>query len=146
MSYFAILLPVCVFNTKMNICCTTYFKVLRMERRLLIVNVVTAVLSVALSALAIWLLGSVEIALVGTVTCIAVRSFWCERFFDEVLGVEHGFSPVAEIVLTGVFIALALNFDSLIAPGFYLITYALHLVLNRKVVASAIGALSKSGA
>ena len=39
LAYMAILLPMCIFDGKMNLVCATYFKVLRKERFLLYVNI-----------------------------------------------------------------------------------------------------------
>lgn len=131
MSYFAILLPVCVFNTKMNICCTTYFKVMRMERLLLAVNAVTFVLSALFSAVSIWLLHSIELALISTVGCIICRSFWCERHLDGIMDVPASIAAVAEIVLTAAFVAMALLLEPQIGFCLYFAAYALYLLLNR---------------
>ena len=49
LAYMAILLPMCIFDGKMNLVCATYFKVLRKERFLLYVNIFSMVLSVVLS-------------------------------------------------------------------------------------------------
>ena len=46
LAYMAILLPMCIFDGKMNLVCATYFKVLRKERFLLYVNIFSMALSV----------------------------------------------------------------------------------------------------
>ena len=49
LAYMAILLPMCIFDGKMNLVCATYFKVLRKERFLLYVNIFSMALSIVLS-------------------------------------------------------------------------------------------------
>lgn len=134
MPYFAMLLPICVFNTKMNICCTTYFKVMRLERLLLGVNVVTLVVSVFIAAMAIWGAGSMEAAIMGTVLCIMGRSLWCERYLNGLLKAEGCAAPIAEAIVTIVFVALALLLDHLVAAMTYAVLYLGYLLLFRKTV------------
>lgn len=131
MRYFALLLPVCVFNTKMDVCCTTYFKVLREERLLLKVNLITVLGSATLSAFGVYALGSLDCVLAGTVICILVRSLWSERHLDTKMGVDSTAVPIEEALLTGVFVLLALLMPSQVAFLGYFFTYVVYLVINR---------------
>lgn len=131
MHYFAILLPVCVFDTKMNLCCTTYFKVLREERTLLKVNLCTLAGSIALCTIGVYVIGSLDAVLLGTVACIVCRSLWSERHLNAKIGVSGTPAPIEEVVLTTAFVALALCAPALVAVLAYLALYAAYLVLNR---------------
>lgn len=134
MEYFALLLPVCVFDTKMDICCATYFKVLRKEQTLLKVNVVTVVLSAVLSMMGVFILGSVETVLIGAVTAIVGRSLWSEHQLNELIGVGGSAIPVEEVLLTISFVVLALNESAWIAVAVYVTLYAAYLFVNRRIV------------
>ena len=131
MHYFAILLPVCVFDTKMNLCCTTYFKVLREERTLLKVNLCTLAGSIALCTIGVYVIGSLDAVLLGTVACIVCRSLWSERHLNSKIGVSATPAPIEEVVLTAAFVALALCAPALVAVVGYLTLYVAYLVLNR---------------
>ena len=138
MVYFALLLPVCVFNTKMDICCTTYFKVLREESLLLCINLVTVFASALLSVVGAYLAGSLELMLIGAVSCIVARSLWCERYLNKKLGVPGSAIQIEEIALTVVFIVSMLVLPAEVATVVYAGAFAMYLVLNRSVVRSFI--------
>lgn len=132
MGYFALLLPVCVFDTKMDICCATYFKVLRKEKTLLKVNVVTVVVSAALSVAGAILLGSVKSVLVGSVSAIIGRSLWSEHRLNRLMGVSGSVVPAEEVLLTISFIVLALSEPTWLAVAAYTVLYAAYLFANRR--------------
>ena len=143
MHYFALLIPVCVFNTKMDVCCTTFFKVLREERLLLRVNLIAVTVSAGFALIGIYALNSLEAVLLGAVACIVVRSLWSERHLDHSLGVQFSTIPVQEVLLTVVFVLLVL-----VAPGWcavlgYALLYGLYLFANRKVVLSLAGQIRR---
>lgn len=143
MRWLAVLLPVCVFNTKMDVCCTTYFKVLRQERTLLAVNVVTVAASAVTSLLGVFALGSLEAVLVGAVCCIAARSAWSELRLDREMGVKRSPMLVPELLLTGAFVALAFLLPGAWALLAYCMLYGVYLVANRGEVASIVARVRK---
>ena len=134
MRYFAVLLPICVFNTKMSISCTTYFKVLRKEKVLLRVNIATMAASASLSLIGVFLLSSLDAVLLGTVVCLIGRSLWCEWYLDRTMGVAP--SPVAleEIVLTAAFVTTSLVLPSEVSFVIYAFIYAMYLFINKNTV------------
>lgn len=143
MRWLAVLLPVCVFNTKMDVCCTTYFKVLRQERTLLAVNVVTVAASALTSLLGVFALGSLEAVLVGAVCCIAARSVWSELRLDREMGVKRSPMLVPELLLTGAFMALALLLPGAWALLAYCMLYGAYLLVNKGEVASIVARVKK---
>lgn len=144
MHFFAILLPVCVFDTKMNLCCTTYFKVLREERTLLKVNVVTMVGSALLSYIGVNLFESLDAVLIGAVICIVCRSLWSEWHLDRRLDVPFSRIAFEEIVLTVAFLALTLLTPTAMAVGGYAVLYALYLLVNRNVTRGLISSTKRA--
>ena len=136
MRWLAVLLPVCVFNTKMDVCCTTYFKVLRQERTLLAVNVVTVAASAVTSLVGVFVLRSLEAVLVGAVCCIAARSAWSELRLDSEMSIVHSPMLISELLLTGAFVALAQLLPGAWALLSYCVLYGIYLASNRDEVAS----------
>ncbi len=131
--YLAILLPICVFETKMDLCCTTYFKVLREERTLLKVNLCTLGVSAALAVIGVYAVGSLDAVLLGTVACIVGRSLWSEVHLNRRLGVPSGLISVQEIVLSAAFVALALVLPAWQAAASYAVLFIAYLITNRTV-------------
>ena len=82
---FLYLIPICVFEGKMQMVFTTYFKVLREEKTLLWVNLLGVGISALGSVVGLIFLGSVEVALVMLAVAYAVRSFVAELYLNRLL-------------------------------------------------------------
>ena len=143
MHYLAVLLPVCVFETKMDVCGTTYFKVLREEKILLKINLLAVLLSAMLSAIGIYLFGSVEAALLGAVCTIIGRSLWSERYLNKKLGVASSTVYIGEIIITGLFILLTMIASDIVAFFVYLIVYCIFIYMNREVAKDLLSLISR---
>ena len=126
--YFALLIPICVFDSKMNIGCTTFFKVLREEDRLLWINIWTCVGSTAMTLVGVIVFDSISAIIGGVVAAIVVRSIWSETRLTRELGVaaSHGLTA-GELLLTLVFVLSALVLPSPAAFGLYCAVYAVFL-------------------
>ena len=123
--YFAFLIPICVFDSKMNICCTTFFKVRREEGRLLKVNVCTCVVSAVLTLGSVYVLGSIFWVINGVVISIVGRSLWSEARLTHELAVPSNRAITAgELVLTLVFVSTAFLLPGFAALGCYCVAYA----------------------
>lgn len=71
-AYLCILLPVCIFDSKMEICCSTLFKVRREESKLLIINVASLMVAISANVYG-FAIHSLEVIIVGTVFASVVR-------------------------------------------------------------------------
>lgn len=130
--YFSFLIPICVFDSKMNICCTTFFKVLRKEGTLLKVNICTCVVSAVLTLTGVYVLGSIFWVIAGVVIAIVGRSLWSEARLTRGLAVTSNRAlTVGELALTLVFVATAFMLPGSVALGCYCVAYAVFLFAFR---------------
>lgn len=131
--YFIYLIPICVFDSKMNICCTTFFKVLREEGRLLWVNVCTCVASGVIALIGIYVFNSITVVISGAVVSIIARSLWSESYLAKRLNVPslHGVGA-GELLLTVVFVTSALLLPGWLAFSIYMAAYAVFLSFFRE--------------
>lgn len=130
--YFAFLIPICVFDSKMNICCTTFFKVLRKEGTLLKVNICTCLLSAILTLVGIYAFQSIFFVIGGVVVSIVGRSLWSEVHLVHQLGVEYSRGmTLGELVLTFVFITSTLVLPDRLSLLIYCMAYGFYLVVFR---------------
>lgn len=141
MRYLAMLLPICAFDSKMNICSATYMKVLREERRVLLVNVATMLAGAVVSLAGAFLLKSTDAVMLGITGCIVVRSLYSEVWLNRKLGVRASPLMAGELAVTCCFVGLSLCLDAL--PGFavYAVLYCAYLFMGRTVVRSVVGQL-----
>lgn len=138
---FILLLPLCVFDTKMDICCTTYLKVLRKEKQLLFINFATCALSTILVVVSAFVFSSVYLV-VGSVTfAIVARSFISELYLNKQMNVEIKALSVEEMMVTIVFIALNFLLEPFVAFVIYGLVYVAYLVINRQACAELISAV-----
>lgn len=144
--FIAFLLPICVFDSKMNICCTTMFKVRREERLLLKINLAIALLSCSLTLVGVYVFGSVYYVIFGVVVSIAVRSLVAERILAKALDVTGRFMLVAgEIILSVVFVILVAILPEVEAIVIYSVCYSAFLLANRKDVGKLAQNVKKLG-
>lgn len=142
--YFALLIPICVFDSKMSICCTTFFKVLRKEGTLLKVNVFTCVVSTVLTLLGVYVLRSIFWVIGGVVLAIVGRSLWSEtRLTRELEVVSDWAVTVGELVLTVVFISTAFLLPGPVALACYCAVYFVFLSVFRKRACELLGKVKR---
>lgn len=133
--FFAYLLPICVFDSKMSLCFTTYFRTLRREKTMLHVNLLAVVISSAFTALGVFVFNSPDAVLLGAVIAIVARSICSERQVDKALNVKSEKAAFQEVVVSGVFCASALLLQSSSAFLVYAFVYTIYLFMNRKAFA-----------
>lgn len=130
--YLPYLLPICVFESKMSICCATYYKVVRKEGELLRLNVVVSIIGAIGALLGAFALHSVHMVILSTVCAIAGRSLWAEH------GIARGLDVPASPCMTGGELAIAIVFviSAALLPAFisaplYAVCYVAWLLLNK---------------
>lgn len=131
--YFAILLPICAYDAKMSICGTTYFKVLRMEKNLLFINLATVCASVLLTFISV-LFNSLNCVLYSMVICIVMRAIVSEHQLNDQLNTNYNHLLIEEALITIAFLTVSANLETM--PAF-LVTFVLltaHTLFNKKSI------------
>lgn len=139
--YLIFLLPICVFDSKFNITGVTYYNVLRRERVMLAVNVAAACASLALTLVAVYVIGSVFAVIAAMTLTIVARGMLSELYMNRLVGVPASAVGVAELVLTVEFMLVAYLMPA--APAFliYAASYAVFLFAFRHEFAGTVGRL-----
>lgn len=96
--YLGILLPICIFDAKMNMIFNTYFKVLRQEKTLLQINLLSLIFSCALSAIGIYVFTSYWFIIVGMVMSVIFRSMCSEFKMNQIMNINSTKMSVFEIL------------------------------------------------
>jgi O-antigen/teichoic acid export membrane protein len=129
--YFGFLLPICIFDGKMDITCATFFKVLRRERLLLIINVVMLSLSAFLTWLQVCVFESLTGVLVSVVVVIVLRSLVSEAILNKQMKLSFPLTILVPIALSLVFAASAMKLTTINALVLNCCAYALVMVVFR---------------
>lgn len=121
--FFIFLLPICIYESKMSVTCTTVFKVIRKEKILFIVNFATVTLSAVGSIIGGYLIQSVDFVVASMMFSIVFRSFISERYLDTLLECPKNDLLYWEGLCTLLFVASSLflpaNMALLITSAFY---------------------------
>lgn len=142
--YFVFLIPICVFDSKMNICCTTFFKVLRKETALLKVNLLTCLGSAVLTLIGIYAFHSIYFVICGVVVVIIGRSVASEQYLARDLNVPSGTKlTLGEIVLTVVFVVSAFTLPQGLAILVFCAAYGIFLFAHRSRLAWLVGKMRR---
>lgn len=133
LKYFGLLLPICVFDSRMNLLCITYLKVLRKESLLLIINVCTVLGSGLASAIGIYWFKSIEVTIVLVVIVTVLRSVVSEIILAKYMGSSSVVKSLFSVlIITAVFYISQIygNFTiSMIATA---ISYMIFFAISRK--------------
>ena len=104
--YFALLLPVCLFDGKMNLLGMTFMKVLRKERLLLRINLAAVAASGLLVLLNLAFVRSIELMILGVVFVIVARSIVSETLVRNSLGMPFSKNAIWECLVVAMFITV----------------------------------------
>lgn len=144
LAYFAILLPMCVFDSRMNLAGNTFFKVLRKEQALLIINCVTVAFSTVGVLVGVYIAHSIRFILLSTVIVVIIRSIISEKLIGDLLDTHSESLIYQELAITIVFLTMTYIFkDSWLVAVTMLTIYVLYAIFNRKYFASLIRQIRK---
>lgn len=137
--YMAILFPVVVFEGKMSLLINTYLKVYRMEKKILLINIITVIASAILSIFTTLILKELDLAIFSIVILLALRSVMAEMFLSRVINISIYKDIVLELVGTFVFIVSAWRLDSIFTMILYSSFYLFYLIVKRKDLQISLG-------
>lgn len=127
LDYFIFLLPICTFDGKMQMLCTTYFKVLRKERFLLLINLSAALISFVLSIVSAYVFNELNLVLFSMTISIAFRSVVSEIYLGKLMETNVLKNIIHELILVITFISFSSFFSLAIGFVLYLSIYLIYL-------------------
>ena len=132
--YLAVLLPICVYETRSYALINTYFKAYRKENQILLINVVTVILSLLLSFVTVYVCNSLDLAVVAIVILMIFKSVFSEWILGKYVKIHVFYDNVLEIVLTIIFIVSSLKLPDVYALFVYLAAYVVYLFIRRRKI------------
>lgn len=140
--YMAVLLPICLFESKVSLLTNTYLKALRKEKAMMKINLGVVVISFILTYISTILLHDLNIAVISILVLFAIKSICSEIVLEKVLEIQIKKDILQEIILVVLFVSI--NFSSvnvLVKFIIYTTSFILYLYINRKVVRNSFKAL-----
>ena len=138
---FSILFPICVFDGKMDIVGTTFFKVLRREKQLLKINVIAFLASFLVTLVGTYLFHSVELTLAGVMLILGFRSTYSEFKISKLLNVKSTRLGILALCLSAAFVLIAQVANPLSTSLIICIVYLGYLFFNRNELQNVLHAL-----
>lgn len=142
-----ILLPLCVFNGKMDVVGMTMLKVMREEGRLLRINVMTCAASTVGALIGGFVVHSIPFILVWIVVCVICRCLYAERFVTHRLGLTSGWVNLGSIVVTLISVFTCSFLEPRVTECIVIAAYIVYLVIFRdetaKLLAMAKGSVRR---
>lgn len=102
--YVSILLPMCVFIGKTSIVTQTYMKALRLEKQLMISNVISFVISAGLVVVSVYLFESVVLTVFSILIGQMLRATVCEAMLARTIHKNIVKTVAIEVLLTAFFV------------------------------------------
>ena len=144
---FSILFPICVFDGKMDIVGTTFFKVLRKEKCLLKINMTAFIASALITIMGTYVFHSVEFTLTGVMLILGARSTYSELKISKFLNAEANYLGFMALALSLVFVFIAQVAEPLPASLIFCSIYLAYLTINKNTlhtILTTVKALKKS--
>ncbi len=132
MRYMAILFPLCIFAAKMSLLIQTYMNVFRMEKKMLIVNILGVAIAIISTTISVFIMESLTAAMFSIVTNQVVRCLLSEYVLAKQTHIDVKKNNLFEIVLMIVFIISNWYIGGWIGVCVYTVAFVLYCIIERK--------------
>lgn len=128
-SFLATVLPICYFDSKMNLIGNTFFKVLNKQVLLLRINVITIVLSTVLGLIFAYIFNSMYLVIIGMVVSIIFRSVFADTLLSRDIDISVNSLEISDVILAIIFILVSNFLDWKYALIIIVLCYIIRLAL-----------------
>ncbi|EOA3530435.1 hypothetical protein [Enterococcus faecium] len=131
LKYMALVFPISLYEGKMALLINTYLKTLRLERLILLSNMLTVVLSGVVTVITVFVLKSLTLAVLSIVALLAFRSIFAELQLVKYLKIDVYKDILYESMMVCSFIISGWFCTGVSAFMIYLICFAFYLFVKR---------------
>lgn len=136
--YMAVLLPICLFESKVSLLTNTYLKALRKEKVMMKINIGVVVVSFILTYVSTVLLHDLNMAVISILLLFAVKSICSELVLGKVLQTKIKKDILQEIILVTLFVGVNFSdMDTFIKFAIYIVAYCIYLYINKTVLVNS---------
>lgn len=143
LKYSILLLPICIYECKYSLLINTNLKTLNKEKSIGAINAVSVIVSFITTFISIGLLKNMELAIVGILVSLSIRSMIGEWIISRIYSIDVIWNIVAEFVLSIAFIFCMYFNNGYSFSVFYLIVVILYTLIEKKEIISALKLLKK---
>lgn len=139
--YMVLVFPMFIFEGKTALLINTYMKVLRKERLIMNINIITLFLSVVLTYIFAYKFRNLELTILMIVVLLAFKSLLAEISISKILNIKILKENILEVSLTLLFILSGWYIKSWQNPIIYGVAYTYYILVNRKNLCNTINQL-----
>lgn len=132
--YMSVLFPVCVFDSKLSLLINTYLKSMRQEALMLKINVVSVLVSLAITFITVQFFHNLNLTVLSIVGIYAFQCCLAEYFINSFFQMNLRKDIIIDLIMCGVFIASGWFLDSIFCMVIYVVVYFVFLLLHREQV------------
>ncbi len=129
--FLPIFLPICTFDGKMQMMCSSFFKSMRKESTLLRINLMTMGFSIVMALIGSFLVKNIYFVALGILLVVALRSIVSEIILAKNMGVSIRWELFQEITVVTLFVVGSMIFPATVVFFLYLIIYSAYLFVNK---------------
>lgn len=131
LEYLGILLPMCIFDGKMQMLYNTYLKTLRKEKVLLLINVISCGVSLMLCLGSTLVFDSVILVVFSMILSVMIRSIIASVYLSKEMKIPFEKGIWIELLLVIQFICFNMCFPSVVSFVAYVLVYGLFILSKR---------------
>lgn len=136
--YMIFLLPICLFDGKMQLIYSTFLKVIRKERVLFNINIIALIISFILCSMSAICVNNTACVALSMMMAIFLRYFMAYVYLNRNLAVSFDTNFFYEIIFTVLFIVSNIMFKDFISFILILCLYVVYIIINRKNLAKIV--------
>ena len=130
--YLGILLPLIIFSSKVSLLTNNYLKAYRKEKAMLLVNLITVAVGMALFCVSAYIFNNVELLLYCVVLSMMLRSIISECIVMKIIGKTYIKDFILELLMTIAFMLIVQFLSRWIGCAVYVAVVVVYLILNYK--------------
>lgn len=131
--YMGLLLPICVFESKLQMLVNTYLKSLRQEALMLKINFISVIFALFMTYVTVVLLHNLKLAILSIVINFAFRLLLAEYFIEKLLSLKLRKDFIEELIVVSSFIFINVH-ESTYGILIYLAVYLIYALINKKQI------------
>ncbi len=128
--YMALIFPISIFEGKMALLINTYLKAFRMERTILLVNLLSMLISFVLTGITTIIFSDLKLVALSITFLLFFRCFVAEMVLSKRLGISVALDALVEATIAGIFIVAAMFLPTALGLFFYSAIYSLYIWLK----------------
>lgn len=136
--YMALLFPMCIYECKNCLLIETYMKTLRMEKDLLIINIISVILSLLLSIINIYILENLDLSVLTILILVAFRCICSEIILAKRINIKIYKDIILELIVVTSFVISNWFISGIYGLLIYLLFVILFITINKSDIRKAL--------